>query len=159
MKKICTYLVFKDDTESGAIELYHISKSKNAARKEFRTRAYNFLLNNPDQGNQTIKLRLMKVLLDKPDYTFIIKVKDFHCCEKCSEYISDIINNIWYSTEWKELGMVNDKTFELDFLPYFCHKAGIHPYDLKIEGVLEKILINPNSTIYYWVNRYLHKTF
>lgn len=146
MKNIKTYLVIKNNPTVDMIRIYHAGKSRRAAKKYFIDMAtYFFSRAYADD----VKIQFIKINLTKSDYKFLIDDFDSLSLE--------VINELWYGSKYEELGMINNKTFELDFLPYFCQKTGINPVDLKVDGVLENL--KAGKKIWRWVKKYLERNF
>lgn len=146
MKNIKTYLVIKNNPTLDTIRIYHAGKSRRAAKKDFIDRAIYFF---GKAYADDVKLQFIKINLTKSDYQFLIDDFDSLSLE--------VINELWYGSQYEELGMINNKTFELDFLPYFCQKTGINPIVLEVDGMLENL--KAGKTIWPWVKKYLKRNF
>lgn len=117
MKKIKTYIVFKNYMMSGLADVYYVGRSKRIARKEFRQLAGPFMLN---RYVDTTKLVLAEVDLDKVDYDFLSEEYDNFNSQKL---VNETLSSIVYDKTFNELCMINDKTFDLDFLPWYYNNS------------------------------------
>jgi hypothetical protein len=136
---------------SGFTNLYYVGKSRSIAKKCFRTCAEPFL---PDKWTGQVKLVLASVHVTTEDYLDLL--------EEFNVYHGDydnLLDNIVYDPSWNELLMVNEKTFKLDFLPYLCKTEHIHPKDLDVEGVLDRLIAQPDSCVNKRLKKYLKKNF
>ena len=151
MKKTKIYIVYLNVMASGFTSLYYIGKSRRLAKKEFIACAEPFLL---EDWIEPVKLVLASVYVDVEDY--------FDLLEEYNVYHEDqdhLLDNLVYDQSWNELLMINDKTFKLDFLPYFCKTEHIHPSTLEIDGVLDRLIADTSSCVQRRIKKYLNKNF
>ncbi len=152
MKTIKTYIVFTDYFMSEHIDVYYIGKSKRQAREEFRRQAFIYMLQNK---SDSVKLRLAKVDLPVSEYEYITDVGTYS-----QSAVRAAIDDYELTGSVDDYDMVNHLTFEFDFLPYFCKTERINPLDLKVEGVLDKLIATgANGCIQKRLKKYLKKNF
>ncbi len=146
MKTIKIYLVFKDNPTLDTTEVYYVGKSKKAAKKTFVDKAMYFF---SKAYADDVKIRFLRVALSPFDYAFLAQNRNNQYCQTEITYT---VNNIWYGTEWDEIGMINNKTFELDFRPFYYRKAGQIP-----EGF--SLCSESDDKVNYWLKKYLKRNF
>jgi hypothetical protein len=136
---------------SGFTNLYYVGKSRRLAKKCFLTCAEPFLL---DDWTEPVKLVLASVRTDVEDYSDLLE--EYNVYHEDQDHLLD---NLVYDQSWNELLAVNENTFKLDFLPYFCKTEHIHQLDLKVEGVLDKLIAEPNNCLHKRLKKYFKKNF
>lgn len=151
MKKIKTYIVFADYFISGHIDVYYIGKSKRAAREEFRRQAFVYLTQS---NSDSVKLRISQIDITVSEHEYLMDV---------GKYSQSIIKSALDSYEMlgkaEELGMINHLTFMFDCFPYWVSRAKISTRDFMGDGQLDKLIIDQNPSLLYWLNKYLNKNF
>lgn len=151
MKKTKIYIVYLNVMSSGFVSLYYVGKSRRIARKCFLTCAEPFLL---DDWTEPVKLVLASVSVDVGDY--------FDLLEEYNVYHEDqdhLLDNLVYDRTWNELLMINEKTFKLDFIPYLCETEHIHPLDLEVDRVFDRLLADTSNCVQRRIKKYLKKNF
>jgi hypothetical protein len=151
MKKTKIYIVFKTYMTSGLTDIHYVGRSKRLARKCFLTCAEPFLLRN---WTDPVKLVFATVYLTKTDYEDLL--------EEYSVYRGDfdnLLSNLVYDSTWTELGMINEKTFKLDFIPWYCNKERVSSLGLLLDGVLSKLSADPENNFHRCIKKYLNKNF
>ena len=150
MKKIKTYIVFKEDPEQDTFEIYYVGRSKRVAIKVFRQRAFTFMFSNP---KERVKLRFLTSKLYPFDYDLL---EDNFDTQRYPNNIRRIVNSFWNSPDLVEYAMISGKTFTLDFLPYYVHKTKIDQVELP---TVNKLLAEPSEHLCYWLKKYIKKHF
>jgi hypothetical protein len=151
MKKIKTYIVYKNYMTSGLADIYYVGRSKRLARKCFLTCAEPFLLCN---WTDPVKLILAIVYLTKTDYEDLLEEYNV-----CREDFDSLLSNFVYDSTWTELGMINEKTFKLDLIPWYCSKEKVSSLGLLLDGVQSKLSADPENTFHHSIKKYLNKNF
>lgn len=145
-KTVKIYLVFKDNESTGMSYLLYVGKSKRQAKNTFVTEGVKLMSSTFDRA---IKLKYAKVTATEGEYETFLYLNH--------QETWDVLSNLAYLPTWEEHGVITDKTFDLDFIPWYGVHDKIHPQVLRFSGVIDKLL--EEGSLQPWMKKYLKRNF